>query len=66
VENQSDNQPGILGGREGRPGKARPLGGKRTGTSNPKLLGDEGEDGKGEKAKAGSRMVPELRKSFRG
>ena len=58
--------PGILGGREGRPRRGRPLGGKRTKPPKQKLSGEESKSGKVEMAKARSGKVPEPRKSFRG
>ena len=63
---RQNNQLGILGGREGRPRRARPLGGMRTRTLKQKLLGEESKSRKVEMAKAKSGKVPEPRKSFRG
>tara|TARA_Y100001970_G_scaffold69998_1_gene89148 strand:+ start:36 stop:287 length:252 start_codon:yes stop_codon:yes gene_type:complete len=65
-KSRQNNQPGILGGREGRPRRARPLGGKRTKTPKLKLSGEESKSGKVEMAKVRSGKVPEPRKSFRG
>jgi hypothetical protein len=65
-KSRQNNQPGILGGREGRPRRARPLGGKRTKTPKQKLSGEESESGKVEMAKARSDEICQVKMSYMG